>query len=97
MECVLLPENVEILGNATSDDSNLDCDAVAFFRFIKRLRKEKSSSSLSFEGKFEQGSELESVPSSLLDVVSTILYGCCRTNIGKATQPAVTIGQLIKC
>lgn len=51
-ECVLLPKNVDIPGNAISDDSNLECEAVAFFRFIKQLRKQKSSLSLLFEEKF---------------------------------------------
>ncbi|KAE8741877.1 hypothetical protein FOCC_FOCC012580 [Frankliniella occidentalis] len=69
---------------------DFDGDAIAFHRFVKNLRKEISENPISFKGNLENPAE--AIPSALLAVVETILYG---TALSSTKKPALTISQLI--
>lgn len=64
-------------------------------RFFRCLRKEISKLPLSFSGDFKENCQEISVPPALLAIVNVILYGSSMQENCRATQPALTISQLI--
>lgn len=73
-----------------------DCsDFIAFERLVKKVRKEIRDHSINFEGTFSSKCQQNAVPAGLLAMVSTMLYGNNDYTYCEATQPALTIAQLI--
>ncbi|CAH1160137.1 unnamed protein product [Phaedon cochleariae] len=76
----------------------LDDEANILSKAAAIVRKEIKQSNVSFPYKFEEGSQQHAVPSSLMSIVSMILYGCNikkRSCSNSQTQPALTISQLL--
>ena len=88
-EFVLIRNTANIFRNTPFEN------ALAFERLIKRLQKNMSTGSDEFTGSFQPNCQRSAVPSSLLAVVNLLLYGSSGIRDCKATQPALSISQLI--
>lgn len=72
-----------------------DDDALHTQYFLKRVRKSVHETKVSFDGSFSEDCEESSVPSPLLAVVNSLLYGSPVHNQCRATPAALTICQLV--
>jgi hypothetical protein len=89
----LVCKSIDLSANAHSDD--LSQDAIAFARFATALRKEMFKWKTCFKGTFDQDCQKSSVPPLLLTSVNMIVYGKWSPEECKATEPALTIAQLV--
>ncbi|CAG9768418.1 unnamed protein product [Ceutorhynchus assimilis] len=77
------------------DKEDQDEDALAFQHFAKRLRRAITECKPSFNGSFEKNCEELCITAPLLGAVNTLLYGTATREDCRATQPALSICQLI--
>lgn len=86
-------KSTDFVSIAQSED--LNHDAIAFSRFTRALRKEMEKWKTSFQGTFDNSSKKKSVPPMVLAAVNMIVFGSWSPEVCKATDPALTIAQLI--
>ncbi|KAK3916080.1 Potassium channel GORK [Frankliniella fusca] len=92
-EYLLTVKNANILKNL--DVSNDVLDALAVNRFIRNLRSTVTSTNITFSGSFAENCEEKCIPPSLLALVNMLLYGPTILSECRASQPAISISQLI--
>lgn len=92
-EYVLVKEGANLISLLHKEDQ--DDDALTAHFFLKQIRKIMKDNKVKFVGEFKEGCEESSVPSSLLAVVNTLLYGSPVPPQCGATTPALTIAQLL--
>ncbi len=92
-DIVLRHVTTSILHNIHDEDQ--DEDALGFQRFCKSLRRTLFSSPTSFDGDLSKDRQKQCVPSALLAAINFLMYGSTVTPGNAATQPALTISQLV--
>ncbi|KAK3912859.1 Chromosome-associated kinesin KIF4 [Frankliniella fusca] len=92
-DVVLRHVSTSILRNIHDEDQ--DDDALAFQRFCKSLRRTVMASSTTFDGDLSREKQRECVPPALQAAINLLMYGSTVTPGNAATQPALSIAQLI--
>ncbi|KAE8737192.1 hypothetical protein FOCC_FOCC017347, partial [Frankliniella occidentalis] len=92
-DIVLRHISTSVLNNIHDEDQ--DEDALAFQRFFKSLRRTILDSRTTFEGDLCREKQKQCVPSALQAAINLLMYGSTVTPGNAATQPAVTIAQLV--
>ncbi|KAE8745985.1 hypothetical protein FOCC_FOCC007347 [Frankliniella occidentalis] len=72
-----------------------DEDAIALRRTVLLLQDEMNKIGFQFDGEFPPNCQENSIPSSLLAVISSIMYGPSAVNVGRATQPVLAVCQTL--
>ncbi|KAK3910268.1 Chromosome-associated kinesin KIF4 [Frankliniella fusca] len=72
-----------------------DEDAIAFRRVVLSLRDEMAAATSEFTGEFTPDCQEKSIPSALLAVISSILYGPSAVGVSRASQPVLAACQIL--
>ncbi|KAK3909702.1 Cis-prenyltransferase 4, chloroplastic [Frankliniella fusca] len=92
-DIVLRHVSTSVLHNIHDEDQ--DEDALAVQRFFKSLRKTIFDSPTKFDGDMSRNRQKECVPSALVAVINLLMYGCTVTPDNAATQPSLSVAQLV--
>lgn len=92
-EYYLVPKDTAFYSAVVAE--GFDEYAVVFGQFVSVMRRIMDQAVTSFSGSLSRKCQIDSVPAALLAVSSKMLYGSHASEYSRATQPALSLAQLL--